>query len=270
MNKKLTQPGNHGASLRKAQEEKRAGGITPKYSVFSRGDYERKINSPSKSEAYFKKFHLPLLEHSSQHRDRPIVLDVACGHAHEMAFFDPSQAVLIGVDLSGPTLVAAKRRLPEVSFIQADVRDFKLPNCADVAIAVNAVVYVPDLMVSTLADSLTNHGRAAVNFRNMNNPHNKPFYDHYLRDGASMSPLILKVEGEEFTLQVLDYRGCGDKKIRSLDRQMYFQSVDDIVRFLEISGLRIISHTPFHFSSPVNPDNEIDVFTLERQQKISS
>ncbi|GEM_PF-3218124 len=264
MKKKLVQPGDSGIGPRGTQEKKGMAAITPKYSTFSRRDYEQKINSPSKSKDYFKKFHLPLLEHASQHSDRPIVLDIACGHAHELQFFDPSQTVLIGIDVSGPTLSAAKRRLPEVSFIKADVRDFKLPGCADVALAVNAVVYVPDLMVSTLADSLSPHGRASINFRDVKNPHNKPFYDHYLKDGASISPFILEVGREKFTLQVLDYRECGDEKIRSLDRQMYFQGVDDMVRFLEISGLRIISHTPFHFSSPVNPDNEIDVFILER------
>jgi hypothetical protein len=52
--------------------------------------------------------------------------------------------------------------------------------------------------------------------------------------------------------------------IRNLERQVYFPSVDDMVRFVAALGLKVVSHETFHFASPSNPDNEIDVFTLEK------
>ncbi len=241
--------------------------IKPQYDSFSRGQYEKKINSPSKNPEYFWRFHAPLVERALQigRTARPVLIDVACGHANELMFFDTSKLSIIGLDISSRSLLSAKKELPQVRFLQADVREgTPLPMAADIAIAVNAVVYAPGSMLSAIRESLVPWGRAAVNFRNAENALNKPFYEFYLKDNASIGEIRLAHGSEEFTLTELDYRECGDEKIRSLDRQIYFRSVDDMVRFIEATGLKVVSHDTFHFPSPSNPDNEIDVFTLEK------
>jgi hypothetical protein len=241
------------------------GGISLKFSVSPNRDHARKINSPSRSPEYFRRFHKPLVEEVLSMKESAVVLDVACGHAHELKFFEDPRLVIFGVDVSQPTLDSARRDLPSVIFMHADVRHGAfLSNTIDIGIAVNAVVYVPDAMLGFLRASLVTGGRAAVNFRDASNPLNKPFFDHFLVDGGSVSLSVLKVAREEFQLRVLDYNLCNDMEVRNLGRQVFLQSVDDMVRLMDTVGLNVISHEQFRFASPANPENELDVFIVEK------
>jgi hypothetical protein len=123
-------------------------------------------------------------------------------------------------------------------------------------------------MLKTLFRALKPGGKCAVNFRVYGNKFNEPFYQYYLNDGGQILNQTLTVTNgdrtETFALKVLDYRQCSEKKIRNLDRQIYFQSESDIERLIDVVGFSVENHKKFHFQSPVNPDNEIDVFTLQK------
>lgn len=64
----------------------------------------------------------------------------------------------------------------------------------------------------------------------------------------------------------LDYRECDDPMIRNLQIQRYFKSRNEIELFIANCGFEIEAYKPFHFASPVNPDNEIDVYTLRKSK----
>ena len=137
----------------------------------------------------------------------------------------------------------------------------------DVGIAVNAVVYKPDHMLRTLYRALKPGGKCAVNFRVFSHHLNEPFYRYYLDRNCTMSDQELLVGGESFTLKVLDYRECSDPDIRNLDRQVYFQTTEDVERLAKAVGFAIAGHQYFHFSSPANPENEVDVYTFQKPWK---
>ena len=124
--------------------------------------------------------------------------------------------------------------------------------------------YCPDSILATIFRSLKPDGEAVVNFRNFNNHFNRPFYDYYEADGATLAEQRITIGNQPFQLKVLDYNQCGDEKTRVLDRQVYFQGIDDIEWFIRASGFEIVTHEPFHFRSPANPDNEIDVYTIRK------
>ena len=76
-------------------------------------------------------------------------------------------------------------------------------------------------------------------------------------------------------MKVLDYTQCvnndgtPDNQIRQLAQQIYFESVDDAKKLIEAVGFEQTGHEQFEFSSPVNPNNQIDVFVL-RKPKIAA
>ncbi len=250
----------------------------PQYGRLSARDYTAKINSPSRSPEYFVRFHAPLIEAVKARvaPDRKVrLLDVACGHGDELAFFATDPRVhIIGVDVSRETIEHSTRvRFSTAELILADVSDIPkggivVPNSVHVGIAVNAVVYKPYDILAALYYALQPGAKCAVNFRVFENPRNRPFYDYYVADGKggvlSDQEVVFKAGSKSFVLKVLDYNGFVDPQIRSLDRQVYFQDVVDIVRLIELAGFRAISREPFRFASPANPDNEIDVFTIQK------
>jgi SAM-dependent methyltransferase len=264
--------------------------ISPK--PLNETEYTDRINSPSKSVKYFKQFHKPLIEEArvrGSQDEATTLLDLACGHGHEL---DPIIAAfpdvkIVGVDIAEATLISSTReRLgavlltpnayqkslekPPVVLMVADVADEPVPeNTVDVGIMVNAVIYKPEKMLATMLTALKPSAKCVVNFRNFSNIYNKPFYDYYLKDGAEIHNQELSVGSETFSLKVLDYNKCRDETIRRLDRQIYFQSTADIERLIRTVGFEIITQEPFHFRSPVNPDNEINVYTLKKPEQTS-
>lgn len=244
--------------------------ITSKFGNMSETEFDKKINTPSSDLEYFNKFHKPLVERAiKRNKENPInLLDVACGYCHELNFLkDNEKVILWGLDISDKVLSVARKNLPRAKLITYDVRKDSLPfelGSMDVAIAVNAVVYCPDHMLKTLYDAIKKDGEVALNFRDYKNPYNRPFYQYYLDDGGEVYDQILKVGNQEFILKVLDYRKYRDKTIRNLDRQAYFQGRNDIERFIRTMGFEIVEHQPFNFKSPVNPDNQMDVYLLRK------
>ncbi|MCI0503587.1 class I SAM-dependent methyltransferase [Candidatus Micrarchaeota archaeon] len=255
----------------------------PDYGALSGAAYSSKINTPAKNPDYFRKFHLPLLEAARADRpgQRVVVADVACGHGYELEFMRGFLDVdLIGVDISARVLQTSTReRLPDARLIAADVRCIGKSvdaGVADAGIALNAVVYEPVHMLGALMHMLRPGGRCAVNFRIFGNPYNDAFYEYYARQGGKISDVGITFERggmrETFVLKQLDYRECTDPDIRKLDRQLYFTSSDDrtyrstdVLRLIELTGFQVLGEDTFHFSSPANPDNEILVYTLQKQ-----
>lgn len=148
--------------------------------------------------------------------------------------------------------------------VAADVRNMTTlkPGFADAGIALNAMVYEPLAMLKALRACLKPGAPASVNFRNSSNPYNNPFYQFYLDDGGEIQDGEIEVGGRKLATRVLDYRNCGDKTIRALDRQTYLTNIDDMRTLIESARFQIERQQPFHFASPSNPDNEIDVFSL--------
>lgn len=233
--------------------------------------YKARINTPSRSRAYFESFHLPLVNKAvSRNGGTPInMLDVACGYCHELDFLADNPSVrLFGIDIAEDVLNSARRRLPKAKLITADVRNYpKTEEPMDVAIGVNAVVYHPQHMLRVMHDSLKGNGEAAVNFRDFNNPLNRQFYRYYLSCGATLNDETATLAGQSFALKVLDYRQCADALIKNLDRQMYLQGRDDIERLIRHAGFEATGHEAFRFSSPANPENEMDVYTLRKSKR---
>ena len=244
--------------------------IESQFGKLTEGEYTSKINTPSKYPLYFDRFHKPLVDRAlERNRGQPISLvGIACGYGHELDFLKDRRDVnLWGIDISDTVLIEARKRLPNAQLLNHDVRNGQLPyksESMDAAIAVNAVVYSPEDMLRTMHQSLKPNREAVVNFRNFNNEYNHPFYEHYLSDGATITDQELRIGKESFILKVLDYRTCRDEKMRSLDRQVYFQSTDDIERFIKTVEFEIVAHDTFHFKSPVNPNNEMDVYTIRK------
>jgi SAM-dependent methyltransferase len=247
--------------------------ITPQYATFDADAYKARINTPAKNSDYFQQFHKPLIDEAKAKAGgkQVVLFDVACGHGFELDFMqDDSQVEIVGMDIDVETLRnSTRKRLSKGYFIAGDVGNPPIDEgFADVGIAVNAVVYKPYDMLKTLFRALKPGGKCAVNFRVYGNKFNEPFYQYYLNDGGQILNQTLTVTNgdrtETFALKVLDYRQCSEKKIRNLDRQIYFQSESDIERLIDVVGFSVENHKKFHFQSPVNPDNEIDVFTLQK------
>lgn len=250
---------------------------TPNYGALDEKTYRAKINTPAKNPLYFERFHKPLVDRAASAAPgrKAVLVDIACGHALELDFLkDDSRVSLIGVDADPSSLASASKRLPGARFIEHDVRNeppLPLPrDFADAGIALNAVVYVPERMLAALKWGLRRGGECAVNFRIYGNPFNRRFYDYYVERGGSIRDegLFVSAGGRSghFTLAALDYTQCDDPDIRNLAVQRYFKSKGDVERLIALIGLEILDSAPFHFASPVNPDNEIEVYTLRKRE----
>ena len=245
--------------------------IKPTYEELTKADYEKRINTPAKNPDYYQRFHQPIIEEAKRGAEdggKIKVLDVASGHGHELQFIkDDSDLTIYGLDIAHAPLKSAKESLEIIHPIVGDVKDSPIrENSMDTAIALNAVVYSPDKMLETIHAALKPGGKCAVNFRIYDK--NPAFYEYYENDGGKVydQELVVKKGGEEkrFTLKVMDYNECGDKKIRNLDKQVYFQSKDDIEELIKFIGFNIDRHEPFEFESVANPKNDLDVYILEK------
>lgn len=258
--------------------------VNPTFGAMNTATYSAKINTPARNPDYFSLFHAPLVERAvgSTPGGRISLIDVACGPAQELDFLkDDPRVQLIGIDMARNLLTEARERLPSARFHCYDVRnDPPLPSeispgSADAGIALNAMIYVPERMLAALRYGLRSGGEAAVNFRVYGNPFNEAFYRHYtqmqgvIREEEITVP-ALQGGRERFVMAALDYTRCIDPStgepdpIRNLVVQQYFRSKEDIIRLIGICGFEIAAAAPFHFSSPVNPDNEIEVYSIRK------
>jgi SAM-dependent methyltransferase len=248
----------------------------PDYNVLSPADYLNKINTPAKDPEYFRRFHQPLIEEAKREARGNVirVLDVACGFAFELDFVkDDPQVQIVGVDLAGEVLHQARARFSNAVntpiFIQADVQTLSFAvESIDVGIAVNAFSYKPYEVLAMLYSSLKRGSTCAMNFRVYGNTFNEAFFQNYVAEGAMLEDeeLVINRKGNQrsFKLKALNYRNCSDEQTRKLDRQIFFCSLTDIKELIKTVGFEILENETFHFPSPKNPDNEMDVFTMKK------
>lgn len=237
---------------------------------FGEIEYDSSINTPSKSEAYFKAFHDPLIIEAKAQvsNGKVIVLNVACGPGHEFEFMENDPALrLVGFDISPELIQQAQDRYKgkpaSADFVIGDTKQPPIAdNSADVGMAVNAVIYSPDAVLDALHNALKEGGRCAVNFRVFGNKFNDPFYNAQTEKGAKLEDEELDVNGKKFKLKVVNYTTHTD--LPQLERQVYFTSEEDIERFIAAKGFAIDKHSKFHYPSPDNEDNEVEVYTLRK------
>src|SRR3989344_5797428 len=237
---------------------------------FGEIEYDPNINTPSKSPEYFIKFHAPLLTQakSKAFDGKVTVLNVACGPGHEFEFMENDPALrLVGLDISPDLIKQAQVRFKgkpaNAVFIIGNTKHPPVAdNSVDVGMAVNAVIYSPDAVLDTLHNALKEGGKCAVNFRVFGNKFNVPFYNAQTEKGAKLEDEKLDVNGEKFKLKVVNYTTHAD--LPQLERQVYFTSEEDIERFIAAKGFVIDKHRKFHYPSPDNKDNEVEVYTLQK------
>lgn len=239
--------------------------------------YKARINTPANSPEYFNTFHKPMLERARERvgEGALTILDVACGPAMELQFFDEEihgALTLVATDISPDILPSVRERYGNtVLAFAADVCHSPLRSgVADVALLVNAMIYSPAGMLQAVTGALKAEGEVAVNFRDFSNPHNAAFYEYYLSHGGVLLDREIQVSKTPLEVKVLDYTNCVDddgepeQAIRQLGQQLYFTSPADIEAVATSTGLQVVSRAPFQFESPVNPNNEIDVFVLKK------
>lgn len=237
---------------------------------FGKIEYDASINTPSKSDVYYKAFHAPLIAQAKSHTadDKVAVLNVACGPGHEFEFMENDPALrLVGFDISPELIKQAqdkyKRKPASADFILGDTKHPPIAdNSVDVGIVVNAVIYSPGAVLDTLHHALKEGGKCAVNFRVFGNKFNEPFYDTQVKRGATLEDEDFEVNGEKFKLKVVNYATHTD--LPQLGKQVYFTSEEDIERFIAAKGFAIEKHRKFHYASPDNKDNEVEVYTLQK------
>ncbi len=239
---------------------------------FGEIEYDQSINTPSKSRAYYEKFHAPLISEARQRsfNHQITVLNVACGPGHEFEFMEDDPGLrLVGFDISPELVKQAQERFKD-SAARADVvlgttkRPPVAENSIDVGIAVNAVIYNPNAVLDTLHYALRPGGNSAVNFRVFGNKFNEPFYQAQIEKGAIIEDKEIEVDGEKFELKVVNY--ATHESLPQLGEQVYFTSESDIERFVAAKGFAIAKHDKFHYASVDNPDNEVEVYKLEKPE----
>src|SRR3989344_6318652 len=249
-----------------------AGSGSGYYGAMDSADYAGKINTPAQNPEYFDRFHRPMIERAKERNDGASItlLDIACGPAFELEFVaDDPDTIIVATDISTSEKVLGevRERLGTRALLfAADVVDSPVRSeTMDAGMIVNAMVYVPDKMLAAMASALKPGGEMVANFRNYSNPFNRPFYRHYRERGG----VILDGMVGTYPVKVLDYAECvddngdPDEQIRGLGQQAYFTMTDDIINLVKDSGLRIVDHRPFSFSSPVNDNNQVEVYTLQ-------
>ena len=233
-------------------------------------EYDARINTPSKSPAYYKAFHAPVIEEAKAHSSdgKVTILGLACGPGNEFEFMqDDPDLRIIGFDIDPGLIQQARSKFigtaARFDFFVGDTRHPPYAEgVADVAVAVNALIYNPGELLDAALYGLKPGGKLVANARIFGNEHNKPFYDTQLERGATLEDEEIDVNGEKFQFKVVNY--ATHKLLPQLGRQVYFTSEGDIERFMVAKGFIVSKHDKFHFPSPDNPDNEIEVYTLEK------
>ncbi len=230
--------------------------------------YNETINTPSQHPEYYK-FHQSIVDEAKARLpnsdEKVTVLNVACGPSNEFKFLENDPKLrLIGLDID-PTLIKNAKNTygKNADFVIGDTRHSPIAeNSIDAAFAVNAVIYNPDAVLDMLYKALKKGAKCAINFRVYGNKFNEPFYKSHVENGSVLEDEELDVKGEKFNLKIVNY--ANNKKTPFLGRQVYFTSEADIKRFIKTKGFIIDKEDKFHFKSPNNPDNEIEVYTLQK------
>lgn len=234
------------------------------------GDYDTRINTPSKNPAYYREFHAPVIEKAKKHSPdgKITLLGIACGPGNEFEFMqDDPYLRIIGFDIDPALIQQARSKFvgtdARFDFLVGDTRKPPLKKgIADVAVAVNALIYNPSELLDAARYGLKPGGKLVVNARIFGNEYNKPFYDTQLERGATLEEEEIDINGEKFHLKVVNY--ATHKLLPQLGRQAYFISEADLERFMAAKGFIVSKHDKFHFASPDNPDNEVEVYTLQK------
>ena len=246
---------------------------SPDYGKITEEQYVSKFNSPSQSKEYFSRFHEPLIKEvdAKSSSTEIILLDIGCGYGYELDLIGDSTGInIIGVDISNEVLRSAQKRLPNVSFVTSDAENLPMSDDSiDCAIAVNAVIYKPDKILSSAFRVLKPHAKFAVNFRVFEKETNRAFYDYCEKFGALVADSRLTIqngnEKVDFDIKVVDYTQCpNENNIRSLGRQIYFKTEQDVEKLISLTGFRILKHDTFQYASPGNERNETDVYILQK------
>ena len=82
--------------------------------------------------------------------------------------------------------------------------------------------------------------------------------------GATLKEITITVEGERFHVFAIDYAGYRVEEVRGLGMQTYFKGQEDIEKLIRVKGFHIVGHEKFQYPSVANPNNEMDVFTLQK------
>lgn len=241
--------------------------------------YRDKINTPARNREYFERFHKPMVRRAKQRFGVPVrLIDIACGPADELKFFENDRDVqLLATDISPAILTGHTRKNlsgDSMAFAMDVGRSAIKDQSVEAGVLVNALVYVPDKMLSAMFNALKGGGECAANVRLFDNPHNAAFYDYYVQRGGRLSDADLAVKGgtSPFRMKALDYTECinddgtPDEKIRALGQQVYFKSIGEVEGLIRLIGFEISEHSKFNFVSPVNPDNQVDVFILKKPE----
>ncbi len=238
---------------------------------FGEINYDANINTPSRSLAYFETFHAPLIEEAKHQLESGsiTILGIACGPGYEFEFMkDDPRLKIIGFDLDPQLIEQAINRfqgsIADTTYLVADTRK-PLPiakETADLAIAVNALIYNPDSLLDTARKHLKPNGKLVLNARLFNNPFNNPFFETQVERGATLENEEIEIDGEKFTLKVVNY--ANHESLPQLGRQVYFTSQEDLEKFMQIRGFGISKHDKYHYASPDNPDNEVEVYVLQK------
>lgn len=257
-----------------------------KYTM-DRESYRKKISTPSQNPAYFGEFIAPLIAEAREKEGRQDVriVDIACGHANELEHIEglenPESLHMTGLDLSAESIEIARKSFAEThpkldaKFVVGDAEDphEAIPsNSYDVGIAVNAMAYKPGHILKALYNALKPGGKCSVNFMI---PGKNPMYlDYFTSRGCILRKRVLKVtcNGKEeiFTLLVTDFSDYPDPHLQALGQQAFFQSEEDLEKLMTHIGFRVVDHKPFYFASVANPNNDFDIYTLEKPTEIES
>jgi ubiquinone/menaquinone biosynthesis C-methylase UbiE len=93
--------------------------------------------------------------------DATTLLDVACGTGGHLTSFVKDFDEVVGLDLSEAMVARAKRRLPEVQLLQADMRSFDLGRTFDAAVSLfSSVGYLST--VTDLRDAIRSMGQHLI------------------------------------------------------------------------------------------------------------
>ncbi|MBU0999939.1 M20/M25/M40 family metallo-hydrolase [Patescibacteria group bacterium] len=234
--------------------------------------YDSNINTPSGSSYYYEKFHAPVIEAAKKISPdgKVTLLGIACGPGNEFEFMqgDPSLRI-IGFDIAPELIKQARDRFggtaAEFGFFVGDTRQLPLrEGIADVAVAVNAIIYNPGEVFDAAQYGLKPGGRFVVNARIFGNEHNKPFFNTQTGRGATLEDAEIDVNGEKFPLKVVNY--ANHESLPQLGKQVYFTSEAGLERFIAAKGFTVDKHDKFHYSSPDNTNNEVEVYTLQKSE----
>jgi len=222
------------------------------------------------SSEYHEAFHAPLItEAKKRNGGKATVVDVGCGTGKTIEFLnrDPDLTI-IGIDRSLDALrQSTSRGMRNVLLVNADVKNSPIPDAsADVGIAVGVMTFEPEAMMHMLRRTLKPNGECAVSFRlfsAISEGSHTSFRAHHSR----FSDRTLSANGQTFSMKMLDHSSSSNDRSRVAGNQYYFQSIEDIERFVRTMGFDVVRHEPFAYTSQRSPREQIEVFRLRKTKE---